>query len=207
MRTIKSDTERREKHAAYMREWNKKNPDKVKAIAKKKYWNNRESQLAKHKSRFESDPKFRADAIKRANDWQRANRDRRKAYMDAYYKANREKFLAKTRDWDKANPERARALASDYAHRRRARLRNTGVHLADKVKSLVEREARKQVHVCYYCKRRFKGVFHLDHILALSRQGRHEPSNVAIACPPCNLRKADKPLAAFSAEPQSLLNL
>ena len=35
-------------------------------------------------------------------------------------------------------------------------------------------------------------VYHVDHIIPLSKGGSNEPSNIALACPSCNLSKHDR---------------
>jgi 5-methylcytosine-specific restriction endonuclease McrA len=46
---------------------------------------------------------------------------------------------------------------------------------------------------CYLCGRRVPlGERHVDHIMPLSKGGLHRPSNLAIACAACNVRKKDK---------------
>jgi len=147
--------------------------------------------------------KNRARAVK----WQRDNKERRRLYMEKYYAANREKFLKKTRDWDKANPERAKALAVDYSARRRGKLRGMDKGAAVLVKRMVEREARKKVHRCYYCKKSFRGSFHFDHVVPLASSGKHEIANMAVSCPACNCSKQDKLVGSLVVNGQKLLNL
>ena len=49
--------------------------------------------------------------------------------------------------------------------------------------------------MCAYCRER--PYEHLDHVLALSRGGRHAIGNLLPACAPCNLTKAAKLLAEW----------
>jgi NAD+--asparagine ADP-ribosyltransferase len=192
--------------AAYMRQWNARNPDKVRASSKKKYWKNRTKSLEIAR-RYRSDPKNAQAANERAKQWQQEHRERRKAYMEKYYAANREKFLKKTRDWNSENPAKRRAHGVEYNARRQNRLK--GVSEKDKLacRRLVEREARKRVHRCYYCQKRFRGEVHFDHVVALARGGRHEPSNLAVSCPACNSSKQDKPVGSLQVNGQKLLNV
>lgn len=45
--------------------------------------------------------------------------------------------------------------------------------------------------VCYWCKETFSPrQCHADHVMPLSRGGKHELSNLVIACSTCNLRKS-----------------
>jgi 5-methylcytosine-specific restriction endonuclease McrA len=52
------------------------------------------------------------------------------------------------------------------------------------------REAQK--NRCAICSASLKHGDHLDHILPLARGGRHEPGNLQLLCPPCNLHKSDR---------------
>lgn len=45
---------------------------------------------------------------------------------------------------------------------------------------------------CYYCFHRIKikeGSFHVDHKKPIYKEGTNDPSNLCLACPPCNLYK------------------
>jgi hypothetical protein len=60
----------------------------------------------------------------------------------------------------------------------------------------IERTARERAAGrCEYCRmhQSLQGAtFHLEHIVPLSKGGRTELSNLAIACPGCNLAKSDR---------------
>ena len=46
---------------------------------------------------------------------------------------------------------------------------------------------------CEWCARNLVGAeFELDHVISLSQRGANSPANLAVACPDCNRRKADK---------------
>jgi 5-methylcytosine-specific restriction endonuclease McrA len=57
----------------------------------------------------------------------------------------------------------------------------------------------RQGHHCVGCGGRLL-KFHLDHIEPLARGGSHEPENLQLLCPPCNLRKGAKSPLAFMRE-------
>ena len=201
---MKTPEEKRAAHAAYQRKWIADNRERSREIARKTYWKNREKRVANALAYAAS---HRTEAVERATKWQQANRERRKAYMDKYYAANRDKFLKKTRDWNGANPERARAHRAAYSAWRRSLLGSMDKHATLACKPIVEREARKKVHRCYYCQKRFRGEFHFDHVIALARGGKHEPSNLAVSCPACNSAKQDKPVGSLVVKGQKLLNV
>jgi 5-methylcytosine-specific restriction endonuclease McrA len=47
-------------------------------------------------------------------------------------------------------------------------------------------------NTCYYCAKRIGGVPHIDHIVPLSKGGRHEVSNLCVSHERCNLSKQAK---------------
>lgn len=49
-----------------------------------------------------------------------------------------------------------------------------------------------QEHLCAYCERPLMGSFHVDHMIAISRGGRNDWSNLAITCDACNRSKHTK---------------
>lgn len=51
---------------------------------------------------------------------------------------------------------------------------------------------------CVYCGTE-DGPFHYDHLWPVSRGGRNDPSNLVLACAPCNLSKADRSLLEWVA--------
>jgi hypothetical protein len=58
---------------------------------------------------------------------------------------------------------------------------------------------------CFYCKEHLvkkDGVYRwtLDHVEPLANGGKDHLSNFVIACQPCNCKKANKPIDAFSAQ-------
>lgn len=56
------------------------------------------------------------------------------------------------------------------------------------VKNLID----KQNGLCVYCNTDISSKYHLDHIVPLAKDGKHEPSNLQILCPSCNVKKWTK---------------
>jgi 5-methylcytosine-specific restriction endonuclease McrA len=80
---------------------------------------------------------------------------------------------------------RREAWAANAARRRAA-----GV--AKVPAGVVKRLLAKQQGTCNSCRHSLLGVFHVDHIVAIAKGGRHEESNLQLLCPRCNLRKGAK---------------
>jgi 5-methylcytosine-specific restriction endonuclease McrA len=53
--------------------------------------------------------------------------------------------------------------------------------------------------LCAYCETPLFGAFHADHMVPLSRGGRNDWTNLAVACAECNLRKSTKTAEEFMA--------
>lgn len=115
------------------------------------------------------------------------------------YLRNREKVIAKSKQYrtehpDKAkgNPERTRAKDAT----RRARKLSVGGQFT---KRDVVNQYAAQGGKCYYCSCDL-AKYHVDHYIPLSRGGTNDASNIVIACPHCNLAKRDMMPDVFISE-------
>jgi 5-methylcytosine-specific restriction endonuclease McrA len=110
-----------------------------------------------------------------------------------YYRKNPEKVLSQTRDWVRRNPEKRKAISMAYKAKRRA------IEKDGDSTSVIFAWVQKAPKVCYWCGVKCKRKYHVDHYQALSKGGKHEVSNLVIACPTCNLRKNAKDPLEFAA--------
>lgn len=137
-----------------------------------------------------------ASAAKKAYDavYLKANYSRIVERNLRWRQRNHEAVLAKAVAWTKKNPERRRAISKAYKSRRRAKERE-----GSSTPELLawERAARK---VCHWCGVVCAKKYEVDHYVPLSKGGRHEVSNLVIACPPCNRRKSAKDPYEFAKE-------
>lgn len=125
----------------------------------------------------------------RVNAWRAANRERSRANERACYARHREKRLAeKRRRYQEvvkplSRTDEGRWKERDRKARRRALIGSGRVSHAE-WQSILE----KHGHRCAYCGR---GDLPLeqDHVVPLSRGGRHIASNIVPACKPCNASK------------------
>lgn len=143
-----------------------------------------------------------------------ANRDRLDAAHRAWASRNPERMaefrarwsaalgpggeLARIKRWRAENPEKARAIRKRYeaAHpdaRRAVKANRRSRELgAGKISGAVIGAIFKaQRGCCWWCSRKLED-YHLDHRVALFRGGNNHPSNLVLACPPCNLKKSTK---------------
>ena len=125
--------------------------------------------------------------------------DQYRARALAHYEANKEYRKERIREWGKKNPERRKATTQSYKHRRRT------VERAGMSGPALEKWKKAQVKVCYWCGSKCDGSFHVDHYVPLSKGGRHEESNLVIACRDCNYRKHAKDPLVFAREVGRLL--
>jgi 5-methylcytosine-specific restriction endonuclease McrA len=105
-----------------------------------------------------------------------------------YYNANREKCIARKRDYQRRNPEKVRAWEMNARARRYDRGWEHRGHHGVTVEEL--RGIREVFgDLCVYCGEQ---ATTLDHVIPLARGGPHEVSNLVPACSDCNLRKHNK---------------
>ena len=110
------------------------------------------------------------------------NRDSALEYKRRHYEENREAERARTKAYIAANPD----IARSNNHARRARLLDAeGKYSAADVSTKLAEQGGK----CFWCEVDLDGVYHVDHIVPVSKGGSNWPSNICCSCPPCNLRK------------------
>jgi 5-methylcytosine-specific restriction endonuclease McrA len=113
--------------------------------------------------------------------WYLANREARIARAIRWGRENRERRNAITKKWKMANLDKVR----DQTVRRRAKKRNAYVASVSR-QEIFARDGGK----CHICKKKVNPKkWHLDHIIPFAKDGTHEPKNVAVAHPKCNMQK------------------
>jgi 5-methylcytosine-specific restriction endonuclease McrA len=102
------------------------------------------------------------------------------------YARYREERIAKAVAWAKANRDARAAITNQYKAQRRLLEKqaegSTGVSSKEWVRML-----RRYRHRCAYCGS--DGPIHMEHVIPVSRGGRHAIGNVLPACETCNLSK------------------
>lgn len=171
-----------EKHRERVRQWRIANPEKVKA---------RNDQWRKEHPKEHS---------LNHKEWAENNREYLSEWQRRYYAANAEKLRKQARDWrarnrerDRLNGRRRRARNPERAkakeNRRRARKAQAeGQFTAADIQKMLTNQRGK----CWYCLTDISTGYHIEHRVPLSRGGTNNPSNLVLACPPCNLSKHDK---------------
>jgi 5-methylcytosine-specific restriction endonuclease McrA len=109
------------------------------------------------------------------------------------HKTNRAARSEYLREWRKRNPEKHTAIFI----RRDAAKRTSDVALVTGRDLL--RLVRRYGGKCAYCG--VRDYKHFDHVIPLSRGGRHSIGNLVPACAPCNLAKGPRLLADWRLRP------
>ena len=136
--------------AAYMREWNAKNPDKVKKSAKKKYENNKNYSKEKNK------------------EWVESNRERSNEIKKAWKKRNREKYLAQQREY----------ALNRYVDNREALLASKKTPEAKKILSEWRKENRGRINKKYLEKYHTNPEEHKKHLARSKTNGAIKSGNL-----------------------------
>jgi 5-methylcytosine-specific restriction endonuclease McrA len=123
--------------------------------------------------------------FKKINESQRvyyyANKERFKESKKAYRQANLERRKKYYKEYTLANPEKMR----DKSSARRAKVLSNGVF------KITNKELKKLYNSsCLYCGS--KKDIQMDHIIPISKGGRHSIGNLAPACGKCNQSKGGK---------------
>lgn len=121
---------------------------------------------------------------RKAREWNTGHPVKAKDYADRYYEVNKERIIQMARKRRIANPyknreEKAKRRALEHGAGSE-RISNAIVFLRDGGK-------------CHICGEFVNPLsWHLDHIVPLSRGGKHCYENVAVSHPVCNLRKGNR---------------
>jgi 5-methylcytosine-specific restriction endonuclease McrA len=167
---------------AKSKEWRKNNPEKSRSFSKKWYDNNREHKLAKNQEWYDAHPE---KIIEKQQKRYWSNPEKERARSADYKARNPEKIKIKSKRWQQNHPEQVRHQARI---RRIRKLNAPGTHsIADE-----KAQFKMQKGCCWWCGKKIKGQYHVDHRIALSRGGSDWPNNICISCPRCNESKHNK---------------
>lgn len=122
-------------------------------------------------------PYCKACRVARSSDYHRKNADRIRKYVAEWQALNPEKRAKQNKAYARRHPE---ALRMKQA-RRRARKRDNGVFDVSKKDMM-----RLKASPCAECGAAGE---HIDHIVPLSRGGRHAIGNLQMLCASCNWSK------------------
>jgi 5-methylcytosine-specific restriction endonuclease McrA len=168
--------------AKYIREWNAKNPEKVKAT--NLAWT------------IANPEKVKLDSKMRASKWALANPEKRCAISAKYRLAhpekvkqyrldNKDKEKSRIKKWALENPQAGNIRTHNY----RAKKRASGGVLS---KGLAERLFVLQRGKCACCNLPLYDDYHMDHIMPIALGGANEDWNIQLLRSICNQEKHAK---------------
>jgi 5-methylcytosine-specific restriction endonuclease McrA len=202
---IYSDEERKLRAADRKRKWALENKEKADAARKKWRVANGEREKAvsaEYRNRNGEAIRARHAAYRRENaekekmrhdKYRMENKDRIREYGRQYYKKNKERMLRYIKERRLLYPE---IVTAANARRRATRLKARGGHTAADIRNLVSLQKGR----CGYCKTVVGRLFHVDHIVPMSKGGGNDRRNIQILCGTCNMRKNAKDPLDFARE-------
>lgn len=129
----------------------------------------------------------------------------KEATMDGYFKENYKKTSSRkkdtAKDWYKRNSDKARSNVELWqsnnkekvrAYKAANKMKRKGVVSGGVTSCDISEWLLTQDKLCSYCGIRCDNNYHIDHVIPISRGGKHVISNLAISCPTCNMRKSAK---------------
>lgn len=206
----------------YRYAWVAKNPERANEVARQCYHRNKHKQTAADKdrkrqylkkyginnkdrlakARAEYHQKHKAKHRENGRRWASINREKLRIASRIYALRTKVRKTETNKLWKLRNPDKV----LEYGHRRRARMYNGAV---DGTALVFMKFVRSKASIpCYYCGKIIAGRrAHIDHVIAVARQGNHSSQNLCASCSDCNFRKNDKLPSEIHFLPQPLLNL
>jgi len=212
------------KRTEYMRAWWKAHPEKQKEHSEKYrarnalrlqgfkkayYLRNRERLLEKQRKYYLNN-KAKVLAANKARD--KANPHWGKKSRAKYAAKNRLKILLRNRksaiEYYYKNQEACKSKAKFYAHIRRKRIKFIGdVSKRSEIVAFMTSKVNDPNVKCAYCDTGLFGKpIHFDHVIPISKGGRHSVDNLCASCPPCNQSKQAKTPLEFEEYRKLLTN-
>lgn len=196
-----------------------------KAAKRRHYWKYRDRFRVRLQQHYQNN---KEKIISRASEWYKNNKDKKREYdsirrfthREYYRRIGREsakRNRAKIREYVRSRPEKAKeyrerwfakhpGLQNYYGQKRRIRIANLKSDPTAKAFYLFVRS--KDKIPCYYCGRVISGKkAHIDHVIAVTKNGNHASDNLCASCRDCNLRKSSKLPSELHFINQPLLNL
>lgn len=131
--------------------------------------------------------------------WAKENPEKATARVIKWRMVNSERNRAEIAKWKKANPDK---VAVSFSKRRAAKYANTPISEMLTSTEWLAILAEVNGH-CAYCDKEAKLT--LDHVIPLSKGGKHSKDNVVAACAHCNSSKGDRTLEEWKSVTRSQL--
>ena len=174
-----------------MKKWRKENPEKIRVIAQRHYYKNKDKIVFAHNKFCQTHKEWLRDYKKKYNEKQK---EKISIYWKKYNQAHKEEN--KVRQQLYLLTPKGKFSAS--ARRLKRRILTKGLNY--KIIQQVYEENIKQYGTltCYLCLKPIEfGNDHLEHKIPLSRGGSNAKENLSVACAGCNFSKHTKTEAEY----------
>lgn len=131
----------------------------------------------------EHDLATRGDRLIYFKEYNKANPEKTKIAQERYREKNRERVLEGYKTY-RSRPESKKRRAQIQRDRNGKNRAGGGSVKPEHVSTIFELQKGK----CASCLQKLD-KYHADHIMPIALGGRHEPANIQILCPDCNLKK------------------
>ena len=172
---------------AAVREWQKRNPEKVKRYKRannKKAWADpvRRNKLSERHRQY-------CKRLRQTQEGAQQIRDRAKRFLDSKRNDEKWKYSERNRrtEWYKRTIAKRRIYARINSHKRRVLIQTGGNHTEEEIALLRKQQGNK----CNACHRSLTKRFEIDHIMPVSRGGTNSIENLELLCRRCNRSKGD----------------
>jgi len=137
---------------------------------------------------------------KKRNEKRKINPDHIKSVVKKWRDNNSDKLLIYnykhkkrrselTKRWCENNPERYKAILYKALDKRKAIEYEIGGKVSSEVKFNL---FVKQSGICYWCFEKLDKIYHIDHVIPISRGGDNSETNIVVCCKSCNSQKSNK---------------
>jgi len=197
------NTKRREHRSEHRDEANKKQKEyrkkqsdeqrEAKSKGEKAYREEHHDTLNEYGKKYYSDHK--EELNEKGRIYREEHQDEIREWRRTYNEEHREEKA--TRDKEYRQTPQGRMVRRAAHHRRRARKKGSG---GSYTAAQIQAQLKRQKYRCYYAgcghakfeKKNGKHIFHIDHIVPLSRGGTNTIDNIVLSCPTCNMHKHNK---------------
>lgn len=146
------------------------------------YQENKEKKLQQSKDYYYATLPYQRQ---RKKHYYAVNRVRISIVGRVYRDKNADSVKARNKKYIENNPQKR----TQYNETRRAKVKNAkGKFTA----ADVQLQLKTQKGKCWWCGKKIKDKYHVDHRIALDKQGSNDATNIVISCPACNLSKGNK---------------
>lgn len=147
--------------------------------------------LKAYKKKWNADNRDRVNAHSRKTFAK--HRQSRLAEWRAYYQRKKAYLIGRQKEYYRKNKAKVRA----YNSARLRKIYDTPKEEMHRIQLWLSERLVSTERQCAYCKIQLPDKFDVDHIIPLSRGGKHELMNLCLACQRCNRSKGKKLLSEW----------